>query len=359
MVAQPRVVEAAYRLLAEVSPTGLTIRAVADAAGMTATEVLEHFRSPDQVLLAAIHHGRDRLATIAGDCLAGGGPALARLERYAERVLTEVADHPALANLIHAHVGMEAHAQVAIKHLVASQIGFATELLRRGQAEHVVAPDLTPEDCAVLFVGMLHGLMLQRALGAHDASPTNRLSALFAIFSRAVVTRFDPAGAVRGDGPRTTESSRTSQRDGLFSLDVRPMIARGDDPLDAVLAAVESVGPGGVVKLTADFRPKPLVTLLESHGHGIRVVRVNDSRFDVEVVVGGEPKVADLRDLEAPEPLERVLSATSNLPPGGVYLARLPRFPRLLLPHLSERGLTWHLHEEADESVFLRVWQPD
>ena len=52
---------------------------------------------------------------------------------------------------------------------------------------------------------------------------------------------------------------------------------------------------------------------------------------------------------------ERVLQAAEGLEPGAVYLARLPRYPRLLVPRLQDRGLTWAIHEERDGSALLRL----
>jgi len=67
------------------------------------------------------------------------------------------------------------------------------------------------------------------------------------------------------------------------------------------------------------------------------------------------PEIVDLRTLPAPLPLERVLESTAALEPGEAYLARVPRYPRLLLPHLRERGLEWLVHEEPDGSALLRI----
>jgi len=68
--------------------------------------------------------------------------------------------------------------------------------------------------------------------------------------------------------------------------------------------------------------------------------------------------IDDLRDLEAPEPMERVLAATAGLAPGGTYAARVPRYPRLLLPRLEERGLHCEVVEEPDGTALVRVRRP-
>ena len=70
------------------------------------------------------------------------------------------------------------------------------------------------------------------------------------------------------------------------------------------------------------------------------------------------PAIEDLRDLEAPEPLERILAATAKLAPGEAYSARVPRYPRLLLPRLEERGLLYEVVEEPDATALVHVRRP-
>jgi hypothetical protein len=70
------------------------------------------------------------------------------------------------------------------------------------------------------------------------------------------------------------------------------------------------------------------------------------------------PAIDDLRDLEAPQPMERILTATAKLAPGGTYAARVPRYPRLLLPRLEERGLLYEVVEEPDGTALVHVRRP-
>jgi len=67
------------------------------------------------------------------------------------------------------------------------------------------------------------------------------------------------------------------------------------------------------------------------------------------------PDIVDLRELEAPGPMEQVLLACSKLDVGEYFMARLPRVPTMLFPHLESRGLSWWVHEEADQSGLLLV----
>jgi len=73
-------------------------------------------------------------------------------------------------------------------------------------------------------------------------------------------------------------------------------------------------------------------------------------------VLGEEtPEVVDLRGLEAPEPMEKVLIACAQLSAGEFFLAHLPHRPNLLFPHLESRGLSWWVHEEPDQSALVLI----
>ncbi len=67
------------------------------------------------------------------------------------------------------------------------------------------------------------------------------------------------------------------------------------------------------------------------------------------------PDVIDLRNLEAPEPMEKILLTCTQLGPDDSYLAHLPHVPGPLFPHLEARGLDWQLHEQADGSVLILI----
>ena len=68
--------------------------------------------------------------------------------------------------------------------------------------------------------------------------------------------------------------------------------------------------------------------------------------------------VLDLRDLPAPEPMERLLEACARLAPGGAIAARTPRFPQMLLSILERKGLLWAALEEADGSGVVYIERP-
>lgn len=83
---------------------------------------------------------------------------------------------------------------------------------------------------------------------------------------------------------------------------------------------------------------------------------MNQTLADIFALKGSNtPDIIDLCNLEAPEPMERILFAAAQLGPRDVYLARLPHMPFPLLPILEQRGLGWQTHEEEDGRVLILI----
>ena len=67
------------------------------------------------------------------------------------------------------------------------------------------------------------------------------------------------------------------------------------------------------------------------------------------------PEIIDLRDLEAPEPMEKILLACAQMEPDDYYLAHLPHVPAPLFPILATRRLDWQVFEQEDESALVLI----
>lgn len=57
------------------------------------------------------------------------------------------------------------------------------------------------------------------------------------------------------------------------TLDVRPILARGDDPFSKIRATVDALQPGEGLSVIAPFLPSPLIEKLGSEGFQSRVER--------------------------------------------------------------------------------------
>ncbi len=73
----------------------------------------------------------------------------------------------------------------------------------------------------------------------------------------------------------------------VTTLDVRPMLAAGEEPFDAILAAAQGMGAGRVLELTAPFEPVPLYGVLGRLGFAHATEEKPDGAFVVRFTQTG------------------------------------------------------------------------
>jgi AcrR family transcriptional regulator len=326
---------------------------IAEEVGLSQPALFNHFASRDAILAAVVARSRDQLRQAAERVLADGADWATTVAGLGDAMIAHIGEQPGLARLLFheltARGDKPMHASLA--GLVDMQAGLVASLVRDAQSAQDV-PDTVDADAAGrLFVAAMQGAILHFMLGSQPgASPPAGLMVRQAV-------RMWVAG-VRAGVPQGSPAVPGPTPEPLVSLDVRPHLARGEEPLDVILQAVARIGDDGVLLLTAPFRPGPLLIMLGRRGFAVEASEVASMHWEVEVCGPECPAVLDLRDLEAPEPMEAVLLATGPLEAGAVVVARVPRVPRLLLPHLEDRGLEWRVHERADGTALVYIRRP-
>jgi hypothetical protein len=66
------------------------------------------------------------------------------------------------------------------------------------------------------------------------------------------------------------------------NFDVRPNLARGEEPFPLIRARVDTLGPGRGVTIIAPFMPAPLIELLKSEGFHSSMERRHDGAWAVK-----------------------------------------------------------------------------
>lgn len=137
-------------------------------------------------------------------------------------------------------------------------------------------------------------------------------------------------------------------------LDVRPLLAAGQGPMQAIMEAVRCLAPGEVLRLVAPFEPVPLYAKLGDAGFAHVTRRREDGSFEVTFTPAAprrpDPVLLDLRGLEPPQPMLRVLEEIEVLPEGGAIVALTRFHPVHLLEILEQRGFSADSEEQPDGS---------
>ncbi len=151
-------------------------------------------------------------------------------------------------------------------------------------------------------------------------------------------------------------------------LDVREDIQRGREPFARIMAAVKALAGDQALVLRVPFEPIPLYDVLGKRGFAHWTERRASDDWSVWFYRDTAPRVAptaalaapvrrrtvlDVRGLEPPQPMLRVLQELDWLAPGAELEVHHDRRPMFLYPQLDERGF---IHEtDEPEPGLVRI----
>lgn len=185
--------------------------------------------------------------------------------------------------------------------------------------------------------------------------------------------------------PPVPDFIHSIRQEQLVELDVRPVIAAGNDPLKLILEKAKGVAAGQILKIVNTFAPVPLIPILEKKGFVSYIDRVEDhlveTYFFKKAESAGDDLIAepretlnqdwdelsekykdhlltiDVRALEMPQPMITILDSLDQLAGGDALFVYHKRIPVYLLPELSERGFDYRVKEISDGEVHLLIFK--
>lgn len=164
-------------------------------------------------------------------------------------------------------------------------------------------------------------------------------------------------------------------------LDVREDIRNGREPFGRILMTAQQLGPDDRLKLLVPFEPMPLYTFLGNLGFGHTAKEMADGSWEILFArgessptpppsdrtspdssrEGGERRAranivkCDVRGLEPPEPMVKILEAVATLPAGAELHAHTDRRPMHLFPQLEARGFRAETSEAPDGGYLTKI----
>jgi uncharacterized protein (DUF2249 family) len=231
--------------------------------------------------------------------------------------------------------------------------------LRNRLLRRVMAPRVTVAQAAGMAGVPADELLavLRRAVGEPAPAPHPALSPA------------DAPSPSQGEGgpPRGLAATPEARR---VRLDVREDIRRGDEPFARIMGAIKTLAGDQVLALRVPFEPIPLYDVLGKRGFAHwtecrasddwTVWFYRDSGPRVEPIVAPATaarsrSVLDVRGLEPPQPMLRVLQEIDRLGPGAELEVHHERRPMFLYPQLDERGFLHETDEPEPGLVRIRI----
>jgi uncharacterized protein (DUF2249 family) len=208
--------------------------------------------------------------------------------------------------------------------------------------------------------------VLRRAIGEEESGPPDAAPACGPTYRAA--TRAQPR-------PAHLDGVSAAQR---VDLDVRADIRAGREPFARIMAAAQGLSHDQVLVLRAPFEPVPLFAILarkgldhwsDCHAPGDWSVwfyrrptaagpSPDDGAPQPECDRGDQALRVDVRGLEPPLPMARVLELLAALRPGQRLEVLHERRPVFLYPQIEERGFTHETDEPEPGMVRIVIRRP-
>lgn len=170
-------------------------------------------------------------------------------------------------------------------------------------------------------------------------------------------------------------------------LDVRPVLARGDDPLKLIQETVRGLRAEECLKIVNAFEPTPLINLLAKRGYeswierlaedlyitwfvksepssnkpgvsaGIESVLETTGEFEQILQSFGKSKLhtIDVRDLPMPLPMRHIMECLPKLKQDEALFVYHKKVPVYLLPELKELGFRYFIQDLGDGRVNMLI----
>lgn len=181
---QEQIIQVAVDLAGERGMQGVTTQDMADVMGLTQGAIFRHFSSKDAIWLAAMGWIRERLMGVLGTAAKGASDPLDALEHMFYAHVNFIAKHPAIPRMVFS--GQMLHDNPKLKALVQEIVSGYEErlvkLLREAREAGLVWPELDEQSAAVLFIGMIQGLVVQIAIFGAKRSLLEEARKVFPIY---------------------------------------------------------------------------------------------------------------------------------------------------------------------------------
>ncbi len=180
----------------------------------------------------------------------------------------------------------------------------------------------------------------------------------------------------------------------IIPLDVRSMLAEGNDPLRYIQQTIKGLAEGDALRLINTFEPAPLIALLEKQGFKSYIthtdkdivetyfykdaiaatpntvkqsINENSEEQIPETLSGDWDKLLkhfenklqeiDVRHLEMPMPMMTILESLEKLPDNAALYVHHKRIPVFLLTELKDRKFDYRIKEISSAEVFLLIFR--
>ncbi|HEY6096389.1 MAG TPA: TetR/AcrR family transcriptional regulator [Gallionellaceae bacterium] len=188
---QSEIIRVAVELAAEKDVGSVTTQDMADAMHLTQGAIFRHFASKDDIWLAVMHWIRERLMKVLEQAAADAGDPLDAIQRMFLAHVAFIGKHPAIPRILFSAAQNRQAGKLSqlIQEIMSGYEGRIAGLLEASKKQGLVEEALDSRSAAVLYIGMIQGLVMQVSIFGGKRSLLHEAEKIFPIFLQGVRKR--------------------------------------------------------------------------------------------------------------------------------------------------------------------------
>lgn len=169
---QSEIIRVAIELAANKGVDSVTTQDMADAMHLTQGAIFRHFATKDDIWVAVIEWVRERLMKVLDKAAADATDPLNAIERMFFAHIAFISKHPAIPRLLFSELLHKKNSKLRqlIQGIISGYEAKIAGLLDEAKSQSLTSADLDSQSTAVLYIGMIQGLVMQSSIfgGKHS-----------------------------------------------------------------------------------------------------------------------------------------------------------------------------------------------
>lgn len=188
---QSEIIRVAVELAAEKGVDSVTTQNMADAMKVTQGAIFKHFTTKDEIWVAVMRWVREQLMKVLEKAAAEATDPLDAIERMFFAHIAFISKHPAIPRLLFSELLHKKSGKLRdlIQEIISGYEAKIAGLLDAAKQQALAPADLDSKSAAVLYIGMIQGLVMQASIFGGKRSLLQEAEKTFPIFLHGIKTR--------------------------------------------------------------------------------------------------------------------------------------------------------------------------
>lgn len=188
---QSEIIRVSIELAADKGVDSVTTQDMANAMNLTQGAIFRHFATKDDIWVAVIEWVRERLMKVLDKAAADASNPLQSIELMFFAHIAFINKHPAIPRLLFSELLHKKNSKLRqlIEGIIAGYEAKVAGLLELGKAQSLVSADLDSQSAAVLYIGMIQGLVMQSSIFGGKQSLQHAAEKIFPVYLQGIQSR--------------------------------------------------------------------------------------------------------------------------------------------------------------------------